>query len=140
MPRPLTVAIAVALFGFLLVGSGFTNNGQLCDYPAWVTDDVVWLPPGAVECHQHPTPATTEYRTALPWGDWLTVLVVAASAGLFAAALHAPRGRIAKVAAAYALFVAATVAWFFRDALVWAALAAIAAALILRARRWTVAA
>ena len=138
MPRPLIAVLAVAFFGFFVVGWGYTNpGGQLCDYPPWVADDVKWLPPGAVECHRHPTPTTTEYRTALPWGDWLTVLMVAASAGLFVAALEAPRRKILRAAGAFLLVLVVSFGWFFQDWLIWGALAAITAAAVVSARRWT---
>ena len=139
MPRPLTAAIAVALLGLFVVGFGFTSPGQrVCRYPTWIADDVRWLPPGAVECHRHPTPSTTEHRTALPWHDWIAVLLVAVSAGLFVAALRARDGRIVRAAAACVLFIAATLAWFFEEPLVWAMLLAVAAAAAVSARGWGV--
>jgi len=96
----------------------------------------VWLPPGAVECHRHPTASTTVHRTALPWQEWALVLLVGASAGLFAAALRARRRRIVKAAAAYVLFLAAVLSWFFEEPLIWATLIAITAALVASARGW----
>jgi hypothetical protein len=139
MPRPLTAALAVALLGLFAVGWGYPNQGgRLCDYPPWVADDVRWLPPGAVECHRHPTGSTTEHRLALPWQEWIAVLLVAASAGLFVAALRARGGRIVKAAVAYALFLAVVLAWFFEEPLIWATLTAITAALVASARGWGV--
>ena len=130
-------ALSVGLFGLFVVGWGYPNQGgRLCEYPPWVADDVRWLPPGAVECHRHPTPSTIERRTALPWHDWITVLLVAVSAGLFVAGLRARDGRIVRAAGAYALFIAAALGWFFHEPLVWAILLAVAAAAVASARGW----
>lgn len=133
------MALAVGLLGLVVVGFGFTSPGQhLCRYPPWTADDTRWLPPGAVECHRHPTASTTERRTALPWHDWAAVLLVAVSAGLFVAGLRARDGRIVKTAGAYVLFIAAAFGWFFQEPLIWAILLALAAAAVAAARAWGV--
>jgi phosphatidylserine synthase len=69
-------------------------------------------------------------------GDWVTVLLVAASAGLFAAAVRARRRRSAKAVGALVLLLAAASSWFFESALIWAALGAIATAAVVSARGW----
>ena len=70
--------------------------------------------------------------------DWLAVVCVAATAGVFYAAGTAPRRRLVLVSAAYALFVFTTMAWFVESVLVWVVVGlAIAAAVaaVSRVRR-----
>jgi len=128
MPRPLIAALAVAVLGLALLAAGYANPGSLCDdlHPEWVPDGVATFPPGAAECHRHVGPRTVR-TTILPWGDWATVALVAASAGLFLAALSAPRRRAAKTIGACALFLAALFAWFFGSWAIWGSLLAVAA-------------
>src|SRR5688500_17953017 len=62
--------------------------------------------------------------------DWLAVIAMAATSGLFYAAGTGPRRRILMLGVAYALFVATTMAWFVGSAAFWPAVfAAIAAAI-----------
>jgi hypothetical protein len=76
-----------------------------------------------------PSPAASRVH------DWLAVVFVAATAGLFYAAGTAPRRRFAMVSVAYALFVATVFAWLAESAAVWAVLAAAVAAAVEAARR-----
>lgn len=138
MPRPLIAALAVALLGLAFVATGYTNPGGLCDEldprREWVADGLVTLPPGAAECHRH-IGARTVHATVLPWGDWVTVALIAASAGLFLAALEARRRKAARAIGAYALFHAAWLAWFLGSWAIWAALLAVTAVAIALAAR-----
>ena len=145
MPRPLIVGLAVALFGLVFVAWGYTNPAGMCTHRnphgEWYPNgDPRWLPPGAHDCHRHADGRqfgpVDERTTALPWHDWITVLLIATSAGLLVAALRARRRRIVRAAGAYALFLVATLGWFFEHPLVWAALLAIASAAVMSARRW----
>ena len=70
--------------------------------------------------------------------DWLAVVFIAATAGVFYGAGTAPRRRATLLGVAYALFVFTTLAWFVESLVVWAVLAvAVAGAVILveRVRR-----
>ena len=141
MARPLIAALVVAGLGFAFVWQGFTNPAGLCGHLAphgqWYWDGHGAFPPGAQGCHRHLPGGEVEHTTVYPWGDWMTVLVMATSAGLFVAALRAPRRRIVRASGAYVLFLAAAFGWFVSHPLVWAALAAAAIAAVLHARRWT---
>lgn len=133
MPRPLTVAIAVALFGPLVVAFDMTP-GPDC-WPGYSTGDGTW-PLGARECEGHRASGAHYRWTEYPWHDWAAVAGVAVSAGLFTYALARPRSRMLHVgSAAVALFWATVLAWFIEAALVWAVLLALVAASVAQARR-----
>ena len=51
--------------------------------------------------------------------DWLAVVAMAATSGVFYAGGTAPRRRILLVGTAYALFVATTMAWFVASPALW---------------------
>jgi hypothetical protein len=67
--------------------------------------------------------------------DWLAVLFIAATAGIFFAAGTSPRRRVVLLGIAYALFVLTTLAWFVESAVMWAVLAAVVAAAVALVRR-----
>lgn len=70
--------------------------------------------------------------------DWLAVVCVAATAGVFYGAGTASRRRLVLVSVAYALFVGSTMAWFVESMLLWVVLGlaiAAAAAAVWRVRR-----
>lgn len=60
----------------------------------------------------------------------------AITAGLFAAAVRAPRRRVVRAAGASLLFRVVAFGWFFEHPLVWGVLAAITAAVVVSARGW----
>ncbi|MDQ3742161.1 MAG: hypothetical protein M3320_10725 [Actinomycetota bacterium] len=130
MRRPLIVAAAVAVLGFAFVATGETSPGSAC-YGKWHWHEAASFPPGAQVCHTD----AGDTKTVLPWGDWLTVLLIAASAGLFVGGLQSRDRKIVRAAVAYVLFIAAVLAWFIASALVWAVLAAVVAATVLVAAR-----
>lgn len=67
--------------------------------------------------------------------DWLAVLFIAATAGIFFAAGTSPRRRVVLLGIAYALFVLTALAWFVESLVLWAVLAVIIAAAAEAARR-----
>lgn len=70
--------------------------------------------------------------------DWLAVIFIAATAGVFYGAGTAPRRRVMLLGIAYGLFVFTTLAWFVESLALWALLAVVVAGavvLVERARR-----
>ena len=130
MARPLIAFVAVALFGFLLVDQGWTQNHSLCTeadpfgYWTW-QEDASW-PPGALRCETLSVSGPQRERIVLPWMDWAAVLAVAASAALFVEAVV--RRNVVVVGAAIGLFLAATMAWFVEAAVLSWSLVGLAAA------------
>lgn len=57
--------------------------------------------------------------------DWLAVVFIAATAGIFFAAGTSPRRRVVLLGIAYALFVLTTLAWFVESLVMWAVLAVV---------------
>ena len=67
--------------------------------------------------------------------DWLAVLFIAATAGIFFAAGTSPRRRVILLGIAYALFVLTTMAWFVESLAMWAVVAALVSGAALLVRR-----
>jgi hypothetical protein len=67
--------------------------------------------------------------------DWLAVVFMATTSGVFFAAGTAPRHRAKLLGAAYALFVATAFAWLVESLALWAALAVATALAVEGARR-----
>ncbi|HEX8121524.1 MAG TPA: hypothetical protein VF549_09700 [Solirubrobacteraceae bacterium] len=134
MSRPLVATLVVAALGFAFVGQGFTNPGSHCNDDK---ADAYWLedasPPGAVRCQGHRRSGAHYEWVILPWIDWATVLVVAASAGVLVAAVRGRRIRL--VGAARLLFWSAVFAWFLESTAISWALAAVAAAALVEVSR-----
>ena len=67
--------------------------------------------------------------------DWLAVVFIAATSGIFFAAGTSPRRRVVLLGIAYALFVLTTMAWFVESLALWAALAVVVAGAVVLVRR-----
>ena len=67
--------------------------------------------------------------------DWLAVVFIAATAGVFFGAGTAPRRRVVLLGVAYALFVLTTLAWFVESLAMWLLLAVLVAGAVVGVAR-----
>ena len=94
---PTAIAAAVCVVGFTWVWlAGPFGADPLCaerqpDGATYRLEAAAW-PPGTTRCVSETPQAVTRSETLVPWSDWLALGLVAAAAGLIAAALQ--RGRL----------------------------------------------
>lgn len=67
--------------------------------------------------------------------DWLAVVFMAATSGIFYGAGTAPRRRVTLLGVAYALFVLTTLAWFVEDLAMWSVLTVLVAGAAVAVKR-----